>query len=121
MVRLKIIEKYEGSFTLAPEAKAILFELLTSNIFTQQVCQQTGFEQVAFTELLFQPTPYTPEMPLGMPKALEPYHASADHVIINVPPNFMFKAKVFNPSRLCAIYRRVGATTTQRIDIKVKG
>lgn len=29
-----------------------------------------------------------------------------EYVIINVPPVFMFQAKVFQPPRLCAIYRR---------------
>jgi len=45
--------------------------------------------------------------PKGMPAEFEKYHESDDHVIINVPPNFMFKAKIFKPSRLCAIYRKV--------------
>ena len=116
MVRLKIIEKYDSSFTLAPEVKATLFDLLMSDTFQQQVCQQTGFNRVEFTQLLFQPTPYTPETPLGMPKPFEVYHASADHVIINVPPNFMFNAKVFNPNRLCAIYRRVDLTASRPAD-----
>ncbi|MEO0828364.1 MAG: hypothetical protein AAFY67_22445 [Cyanobacteria bacterium J06642_9] len=116
MVRLKIIEKYDSSFTLAPEVKATLFDLLMSDTFQQQVCQHTGFDRVEFTQLLFQPTPYTPETPLGMPKPFEVYHASADHVIVNVPPNFMFKAKAFNPNRLCAIYRRIGSAVSQSVD-----
>ena len=35
---------------------------------------------------------------------MEQYHDSEQHIIINVPPQFMFKAKVFNPARLCAVY-----------------
>ena len=42
-----------------------------------------------------------------MPKEFEIYHRSTDHLIINVPPNFMFQAKIFKPSRLCAIYRKL--------------
>jgi hypothetical protein len=43
-----------------------------------------------------------------MPPEFEQYHDSPHHAIINVPPNFMFKAKVFKPSRLCAVYRKIG-------------
>ena len=34
------------------------------------------------------------------------YQEDENYLIINVPPPFMFKAKVFNPNRLCAIYQR---------------
>ncbi|MGP1373352.1 MAG: hypothetical protein ACTS3T_11030 [Almyronema sp.] len=107
MVRLKIVQHYDSSFTLAPEARATLFELLREPSFLKQISQQAGFEQVEFTELLFQPIPYTEATPKGMPAEFEPYHQSADHALVNVPPPFMFKAKIFKPSRLCAIYRRV--------------
>lgn len=106
MARLKIVDQFDGSFTLPPDAKDILFALLHSDRFRQQVSQQANCQQVEFTELLFQPVPYTQQATRGMPVEYEPYHDSADHVIINVPPNFMFKAKIFQPSRLCAIYRK---------------
>ena len=101
---LRIIEHFDSSFTLAPEAKATLFSLLTSEAFIQQICQQMQFE-IEFTELLFQPVPYSAATPKGMPAEFEKYHESDEYVIINVPPNFMFKAKIFKPSRLCAVYR----------------
>lgn len=105
-MRLKVVNHYDGSFTLEPEAKQILFGLLSHETFLEQIKQQTQAQQVEFTELLFQPVPYSPETPKGMPADYEPYHQSPDYVVINVPPNFMFKAKIFNPSRLCAIYRK---------------
>jgi hypothetical protein len=105
-MRLKVVNHYDGSFTLEPEAKSILFELLTHEAFLEQIKQQTQAQQVEFTELLFQPVPYSLETPKGMPAEYEPYHQSPEYVVINVPPNFMFKAKIFNPSRLCAIYRK---------------
>ena len=101
---LRIIEHFDSSFTLAPEAKATLFSLLTSEAFIQQICQQMQFE-IEFTELLFQPVPYSAATPKGMPAEFEKSHESDEYVIINVPPNFMFKAKIFKPSRLCAVYR----------------
>ncbi|NET31518.1 MAG: hypothetical protein F6K19_05895 [Cyanothece sp. SIO1E1] len=107
MVRLKIIDKFDGSFTLAPEAQELLFKLLTNKGFLTQVHQQAQCEQVEFTELLFQPVPYSLSTPKGMPPEFEQYHQSADYIIINVPPNFMFQAKIFSPSRLCAIYQKV--------------
>ncbi len=107
---LKIIDNFDGDFTLEPEAKAILFELLKSDAFLHQVSQQLQCPTVEFTELLFQPVPYSTATPKGMPAEFEQYHNSEDYVIINVPPNFMFKAKIFNPSRLCAIYRKGGGS-----------
>ena len=101
---LKIIQNFDSSFTLEPQAKATLFELLTNESFLQQVSQQSKCEQVEFTELLFQPVPYSNTTPKGMPAEFEKYHESQDYAIVNVPPNFMFKAKIFKPSRLCAIY-----------------
>ncbi|MEB3338803.1 MAG: hypothetical protein VKJ46_15140 [Leptolyngbyaceae bacterium] len=107
MAILKIIDNFDSSFTLDPEAKAQLFKLLQSPEFLRQVAEQSKFDQVEFTEFIFQPVPYTPSTPKGMPAEYEKYHTSSEHVVINVPPNFMFKAKIFKPSRLCAIYRRV--------------
>lgn len=104
---LKIVENFEASFTLTPEAKVSLFELLNHPSFLEHISTQTQGEKVEFTELLFQPVPYSLETPKGMPKEFEAYHHSEEYIIINVPPNFMFKAKIFNPSRLCAIYRKV--------------
>lgn len=110
MARLKIIEQFDGHFTLDPEAKATLVSLLTHDSFCQQVAQQIGGDRLEFTGLLFQPVPYTTQAPKGMPPDYEQYYNSPEHVIINVPPPFMFQAKIFNPSRLCAIYRKVGSS-----------
>lgn len=103
---LKIIEHFDSSFSLEPDAKAALFTLLTAESFLKEIAQTASCSSVEFTQLLFQPVPYTAATPKGMPAEFEPFHASTDHLIINVPPNFMFKAKIFKPSRLCAIYRK---------------
>lgn len=107
MSRLKIINNYDSHFVLTPEAKANLFPLLTSEPFLNQIAEQGQWQKVEFTELLFQPVPYSTATPKGMPAEFEPYHASDDYIIINVPSNFMFKAKILTPSRLCAIYRKI--------------
>jgi hypothetical protein len=106
MTRIKIIENFDGSFTLDPKVKEALFTLLKHESFLKQVAEQLQCEAVEFTELMFQPVPYTTATPKGMPALFEQYYESPDHVIINIPPNFMFKAKVFSPSRLCAVYRK---------------
>ncbi len=103
---LKIIESFDHSFSLEPEVKITLFNLLMGDSFLQQVSQQAEGSPVEFTELLFQPVPYSSSTPKGMPIEYHPYQESAEYVIINVPPNFMFTAKIFKPSRLCAIYRK---------------
>lgn len=103
----KIVENFDTSFTLNPEARKTLFGLLSNETFTAQVSQQLKEPRIEFTELLFQPVPYSQHTPKGMPAKFEKYHNSENYIIINVPPNFMFQAKVFKPSRLCAIYRKV--------------
>lgn len=104
---LKIVEHFDSSFSLQSEAKAALFSLLQSEAFIKQVSAQMHGESVEFTQLLFQPVPYSTVTPKGMPAEFEPYHASDEYMIVNVPPTFMFQAKIFKPSRLCAIYRKV--------------
>lgn len=106
-MRLKIVENFDSSFQLDRDSKTILFDLLRNENFLQQIDRQIQGSKLEFTELLFQPIPYSKNTPKGMPVEFEVYHNSDDYVIINVPPNFMFKAKIFKPSRLCAIYRRV--------------
>jgi hypothetical protein len=104
---LKIIENFDGSFQIDIDNKNTLFDLLKHETFINQISQQLQGIKLEFIELIFQPVPYSKNTPKGMPSEFEAYHNSDDYVIINVPPNFMFKAKIFKPSRLCAIYRRV--------------
>jgi hypothetical protein len=108
MAKIRVVESFDASFTLSPETKEALFALLSSESFQLQIAETLNVEALEFTELLFQPVPYSAQTPKGMPSEFEPYHESNDHAIVNVPPNFMFKAKVFNPSRLCAVYRLLG-------------
>jgi hypothetical protein len=107
MARLKIVNNFDGSFVLDPEARDNLFQLLTSESFLNQIAAQLQGQQIEFTELLFQPVPYSAATPKGMPAEFEKYHEANDYIIINVPPSFMFKAKIFKPNRLCAIYRKI--------------
>lgn len=107
MAKLRIVDSFNGNFTLDPEAKETLFKLLTGDKFIAQIEAQSSGTKLEFTELLFQPVPYSTQTPKGMPPEFEVYHNSPDYLIINVPPNFMFQAKIFNPSRLCAIYRQL--------------
>ena len=104
---LKIVQNFDSSFTLSPASQEILFKLLTGELFLSQICQNWQCQEIEFTELLFQPVPYSPSTPKGMPPEFEKYHESEDYTIINIPPNFMFNAKIFRPSRLCAVYRKI--------------
>ncbi|MDZ8188949.1 MAG: hypothetical protein RMX96_29355 [Nostoc sp. ChiSLP02] len=104
---IKIVQNFDGSFALNPQAQETLFKLLKSEAFLNQISQQSQCEEVEFTELLFQPVPYSLTTTKGMPAEFEKYHESDEYVIINVPPNFMFNAKIFQPSRLCAIYKKL--------------
>lgn len=71
-------------------------------------CKLPEGSALEFTGMLFQPVPWSPGTTKGMPAEYEQYHAAPErYTIINVPPNFMFTCKVMNPSRLCAIYKRI--------------
>lgn len=104
---LKIVENFDSSFTLEAEAQQTLFSLLTNEAFLKNIAEQAKCDRVEFTEKIFQPIPYSLATPKGMPAEFEQYHQSDDYIIINVPPNFTFKAKIFKPSRLCAVYRKL--------------
>lgn len=104
---LRIVKNFDATFTLDSQAKEILFSLLTNQTFTEQISQRLQETAIKFTDLLFQPVPYSQQTPKGMPREFEQYHNNSEYIIINVPPNFMFQAKIFQPSRLCAIYRKV--------------
>ncbi len=105
-MKIKVIENFDGSFNLDPQVQEILFSLLIGEKFLHQVAEQAKCQTVEFMQILFQPVPYSPGTPKGMPAELEQYHQSPEYLIINVPPNFMFAAKIFQPSRLCAIYKK---------------
>lgn len=107
MAKLKIVNNFDSSFILDPEARENLFTLLIGETFRKQIAIQIPCQDIEFTELLFQPVPYSEGTPKGMPREYEKYHESDDYIIVNVPPNFMFKAKIFQPSRLCAIYQKI--------------
>ena len=70
-------------------------------------CKLPEGSALEFTGMLFQPVPWSPGTTKGMPAEYEQYHAEPEYTIINVPPNFMFTCKIMNPSRLCAIYKRL--------------
>lgn len=104
---LKMVENFNAAFELQPEAEDALHKLLSSEAFCRQVvkeCQLAEGSRVKFSGQLFQPVPWSVTTRKGMPAEFEKYSDNPKFIIINIPPNFMFQAKVFKPSRLCAIY-----------------
>eukprot|EP00877_Chromochloris_zofingiensis_P013352 jgi/Chrzof1/8270/Cz03g03250.t1 len=109
---IKAVEAFDGTVKLQPDAQELLFGMLSSPKFCSEVaknCKVSEGLRTQFTQLVFQPVPWSTTTRKGMPQEFEPYHNNPDYVLINVPPTFMFKAKIFNPSRLCAIYEVIGA------------
>jgi hypothetical protein len=107
MTSLRIAQNFSTDFVLDSSSQEALGLLLTSDGFLGQVAGQLECQKVEFTGMLFQPMPYSIATPKGMPPEFEPYLESEEHAVINVPPSFMFKAKISSPSRLCAIYKKV--------------
>ena len=107
---LKAVESYDASFQLQAEADTALRQLLSSETFCKQVvgqCQLPEGTAVKFSGHLFQPMPWSVTARRGMPAEFEKYADDPKFTIINIPPNFMFQAKIFKPSRLCAIYEQL--------------
>eukprot|EP00803_Ostreobium_quekettii_P000583 evm.model.scf_882.1 EVM.evm.TU.scf_882.1 scf_882:1499-2535(+) len=106
---LKAVENYDGDFELGEESRDQLVNLLKSETFRRQVvkeCKLGDGVLVDFTGMLFQPVPWSPKTTKGMPEQYVKYLEDPEYTIINVPPNFMFQAKIFKPSRLCAIFKK---------------
>lgn len=107
---LKAVETFNASFELQPEAETALHQLLASQAFCKQVVKECRLEEgseVKFSGQLFQPVPWSVTSRKGMPPEFEKYSDNPEFTIINIPPNFMFQAKIFKPSRLCAIFERL--------------
>ncbi|KAH9291979.1 hypothetical protein KI387_013221, partial [Taxus chinensis] len=71
--------------------------LLSSELFCNQVAEQSesGAEgsSFEFTGELFKPLPWSVTTKHGMPQEFEKFLDRKKYAIINVPPNFIFKAK----------------------------
>jgi hypothetical protein len=108
------------SFTLDDEAHERLAAALSDAALCVQIAQQAGLPETAsvrFTGMLFQPVPWSPSTPKGMPAEFEKFHTSPQHVVINVPPPIMFKSKVMRPPRLCAIYEATHPVPTKALEL----
>jgi len=106
---IKGVDTYDSSFTLTEEMEESLLSLLTHDDMINEVKKNAKSLEASFTGLMFQPVPYSSNTPYGMPQEFEKYYHDKDnYVVCNIPPFFMFKAKIFKPSRLCAIYHIKG-------------
>lgn len=72
-----------------------IFSLLKKILHLQvaKETEQAEGQRVEYTGVLFQPVPWSPTTKKGMPQEFEKYHADPDYVMINIPPNFMFKVR----------------------------
>lgn len=107
---IRAIENFDATFEISDDCRSTLTDLLSSEAFCQQVAretQQVDGTELRFADMLFQPVPWSVQTKKGMPAEYEQFLEDPKYAIINVPPNFMFKAKIFKPSRLCAIYKAV--------------
>lgn len=103
------VDTYDSSFSLSEEMEETLVDLLTHEDMMNEVKKNAKARSASFTGRMFQPVPYSEETPYGMPNEMERYyHDKENYVVCNIPPFFMFKAKIFKPSRLCAIYQVEG-------------
>lgn len=81
---------------------------LSGRQMLNKVASEARVTSVRYVDVIFEPKPYSEDMPRGVPADLETYLDSESHVVVNVPPLVMFKAKCFKPSKLCAVYELLG-------------
>ena len=67
-MKIKVIDNFDGNFELEIESKKILFELLTSEEFLNQIRQQIQKNtieniKIEFIELIFKPVAYSKNTP----------------------------------------------------------
>jgi len=111
---IRAVESFDATFQLTPESDQLLRSMLVSESFNKQVTRDCALgEDVKpeFSGEVFQPVPWSQTTKHGMlPEYEKYYHDSENYVIVNVPPQIMFKAKIFKPSRLCAIFKKVSSS-----------
>ncbi|CAM9342379.1 unnamed protein product [Choristocarpus tenellus] len=115
MMAIRAVETYDGTFDLTEETAAQLNAYLQHPDMLAEVAKQFECEKAEYIGELFQPVPYSSGTPNGMPADIDDrYHLNPEFAIANVPPVIMFKAKVFKPSRLCAVYKISGMSDEAR-------
>lgn len=102
--------KYLRSTTveLSDEVDETLRVYLSGKQMMRKVAEEAMVDSARYAGILFEPKPYSEEMPRGVPRDVEQFLDSETHVVVNVPPVVMFKAKCFKPSKLCAVYELDG-------------
>ena len=114
---IRAVSSYDASFSLDQDTQRTLEAYLQHPAMIAEVCKNSKCENAEFIGEIFQPVPYSRDTPRGMPAKYEQYHLKEDYAIVHVPPQVMFKAKVFKPSRLCAVYSIQGLSEEGRADL----
>ncbi|GMI55187.1 hypothetical protein ScalyP_jg11664 [Parmales sp. scaly parma] len=125
---LQSIKGFQGSsfasseVSLSPLAEFDLYNHLTSEIMVNTVCQQAESKEASYINgTLFQPVPYSPSTPHGMPSNIQAeFYLQDGFVVVNVPPTIMFKAKIFKPSRLCCVYQVTGVSPEEQERVRAQ-
>eukprot|EP00752_Nemacystus_decipiens_P003573 g3295.t1 len=112
---IRAVESYNAEFELEEKTAARLDAYLRHKDMLAEVCKQFDCESAEYIGEIFQPVPYSQATPQGMPADIEEkYFLNEQYGIANIPPVVMFNAKIFKPSRLCAIYKVDGLSEDAR-------
>lgn len=106
---IRAVESFNSAFTLEEKTAATLDGYLRHKDMIAEVCKQFDCTGAEYIGEIFQPVPYSAATPQGMPADIEEkYFLNEEYGIANIPPVVMFNAKIFKPSRLCAVYKIEG-------------
>eukprot|EP00903_Cladosiphon_okamuranus_P011341 g10690.t1 len=112
---IRAVENFNADFDLEEKTAARLDGYLRHEDMLAEVCKQFECESAEYIGEIFQPVPYSQATPQGMPADIEEkYFLNEQYGIANIPPVVMFNAKIFKPSRLCAVYKVEGLSENAR-------
>eukprot|EP00904_Undaria_pinnatifida_P008435 jgi/Undpi1/4721/HiC_scaffold_18.g08074.m1 len=116
---IRAVESFNAGFELEEKTAATLDGYLRHPDMIAEVCKQFDCTTAEYTGDIFQPVPYSAATPQGMPSDIEEkYFLKEEFGIANIPPVVMFNAKIFKPSRLCAVYTIGGMSEAAREVLK---
>ncbi|CAM9174845.1 unnamed protein product [Scytosiphon promiscuus] len=117
---IRAVENFNAEFELEEKTASTLDGYLRHKDMIAEVCKQFDCESAEYVGnrafgLFPPPVPYSQATPQGMPADIEKkYFLNEQYGIANIPPVVMFNAKIFKPSRLCAVYKVEGLSESAR-------
>lgn len=109
----------DGEVELSPSTEHNLLHLLRHADMESEVARGVLASKARYAGIIFAPVPYSDETKYGMPRDIQKkYWLKEEYTVINIPSVTLFKAKIFDPPHLCAVYAIDGLSEEGKEKIK---